>query len=378
MSADRVVLHLDMDAFYASVEQRERPELRGRPVVVGADPQQGEGRGVVAAASYEARKYGIHSAQPIAEAWRNCPGAEFVRPRFDLYRQVSRELMGLVDDAVDVLEPISVDEAYADVADRVDGRHEAAGRLADALRRRVRDELDLTCSVGVGPNKLIAKVASDEDKPDGTTVVEPGAARSFLAPRDVQVLPGVGPETADVLAGGGLDNVRDLANAEPARLEDLLGTWGPRLVERARGVDPRPVDPTHETKSVGAECTFGEDLPPDEARPRLDRIARTATRRLDDEDAQARTVTLKLRLTPFDTYTRQRTLPAPTDDPDVVLRVARQLFDQADPDRRVRLLGVRLADLRAGPRQARLDRWPSAGEPPGDPVWKRDGYVRFA
>lgn len=374
------MLHLDMDAFYASVEQRERPELRGRPVVVGADPRQGEGRGVVAAASYEARKYGVHSAQPISQAWRNCPGAEFVRPRFHLYEEVSREAVAILEDAVDVLEPVSIDEAYADVSRVCGGSIEAGARLADALGRRVRDELDLTCSVGVAPNKLAAKIASDEDKPDGRTVVHRGEVEAFLAPRPADAIPGVGEETREHLAGHGIETVADLAELAPDEAGNLLGSWGPRIVALARGRDERPVDPERERKSVGAERTFPEDRPPARARAELVQVAAEATRRLDSVDEQARTVQVKVRLEPFETFNRQRRLPAPTDEASVVQRVAGELFDRLDPDRRVRLVGVRLADLAGGEvRQARLDRWPVDvhGEAQPTRAWERDGYWRF-
>lgn len=381
VSEQRVVLHLDMDAFYASVEQRERPELRGRPVVVGADPKQGEGRGVVAAASYEARRYGIHSAQPISQAWRNCPGAEFVRPRFELYQRVGRRARALFEDAVDVLEPVSVDEAYADATERTGGSIEAGARLGRAIKRRVRDELDLTCSVGVAENKLAAKIAADEDKPDGLTVVERGEVAAFLAPREVDAIPGVGDKTRALLTQHGVETVADLAAVDPSRAGELLGTWGPRLVARARGRDERPVDPAHERKSVGTERTFPEDRAPDRAREVLTEVAREAVRRLNAEDGQARTLAVKVRLEPFETFTRQRRLEAPTDDAALVEEVALELFDGLDPDRRVRLLGVRLSGLLEGPRrQATLEKWP-AGAPEDvldDPVWERDDYWRFA
>lgn len=380
MTGDRVVLHLDMDAFYAAIEQRERPELAGRPVIVGADPQQGEGRGVVAAASYEARKYGVHSAQPISQAWRNCPGGVYVRPRFDLYEAVSQALMALLEDAVDILEPVSIDEAYADVTDRTGGDVDAGRRLADALRRRVKDQLELTCSIGVASTKLVAKIASDEDKPDGLTVVPPDEVEPFLAPRPADVIPGVGPKTYSALRDRGIETVADLAEAEPDALETALGTWGPRLIELAQGRDPRPVDPTWDRKSIGAERTFAEDLDPEVARQRVPRVAKEATRRLAEEGDQGRTITLKLRVAPFETFTRQRTLPAPTDDPEVVATVVLDLFDQAAPDRDVRLIGVRIADLaKEGPRQATLDRWPAdvLGEDKAPVPWEREGYWRF-
>jgi nucleotidyltransferase/DNA polymerase involved in DNA repair len=378
--AERVVLHLDMDAFYASIEQREDPSLRGKPVIVGADPQQGEGRGVVAAASYEARRYGVHSAQPISQAWRNCPEGVYLRPRFDLYEDESREVFAIVGGAVDVLEPVSIDEAYADVTERVDGDWAAAERLAEALARRIRDERGLTCSIGIGPNKLVAKIAADEDKPDGRTLVEPAEVQAFLAPKPVDVIPGVGPKTRQALEAAGVETVGELAERSAAEMEEAFGAWGPQMVARARGRDERPVTSEHERKSVGVETTFPEDVEPEEARQALADVAAEAARRLADRDLQGRTIALKVRLSPFETFTRQRTLPAPTDRSATIERVAGELFDEAGVDRRVRLLGVRIASLvDDDARQARLDRWPEdrAADRLDEPPWARQGYWRF-
>jgi nucleotidyltransferase/DNA polymerase involved in DNA repair len=369
-----------MDAFYASIEQREDPSLRGEPVIVGADPQQGEGRGVVAAASYEARRYGVHSAQPISRAWRNCPEGVYLRPRFDVYEAESREVFGIVREAVDVLEPVSIDEAYADVTERADGDLGAARQLAEALRRRIEAERSLTCSVGIGPNKLVAKIASEEDKPDGLTLVEPDEVEAFLANKPAEVIPGVGPKTAEALDELGVETVGELAARDPRAMEERFGAWGPRMVRRARGEDERPVRAEHERKSVGVESTFPEDVEPDRAREALDELAAEAADRLQAEGDQGRTIVLKLRLTPFETFTRQRTLPAPTDDPATIREVVTELFDEADVDRRVRLLGVRIASLvDESARQVRLDRWPEdvAADRLDEPAWEREGYWRF-
>jgi nucleotidyltransferase/DNA polymerase involved in DNA repair len=377
---DRVVLHLDMDAFYASIEQREDPSLRGEPVIVGADPEEGEGRGVVAAASYEARAYGVHSAQPITRAWRNCPEGIYLRPRFDVYEAESEQVFAIVENAVDVLEPVSIDEAYADVTDRVDGDWAAARRLAEAIGRRIASERGLTCSIGIGPNKLVAKIAADEDKPDGLTLVRPDEGEAFLAPKPADVIPGVGPKTDDALADMGIETVADLAAREPDEMEARFGAWGPRMVAFARGRDERPVTPERERKSVGAESTFREDVAPGRARQRLGEVAEEAVRRLEAAGGQGRTIAVKVRLRPFETFTRQRTLPAPTDDADVVDRIARDLFDEIDVDRPVRLVGVRIASLvDEEARQVTLDRWPTdvAAEGLGEPAWERDDYWRF-
>lgn len=378
--AERIVLHLDMDAFYASIEQREDPSLQGEPVIVGADPHQGKGRGVVAAASYEARRYGVHSAQPIGRAWRNCPEGVYLRPRFGVYEAESRAVFAIVADAVDVLEPVSIDEAYADVTERVDGDWEAATRLAEAIARRIAAERDLTCSIGIAPNKLVAKIAADEDKPDGLTLVQPGETEAFLGPKPATVIPGVGPKTADALAGIGVETVAELAERDPRAMEQRFGAWGPQMVQRARGVDERPVTAESERKSVGVESTFPEDVEPERAREALGELAAEAARRLQDEGGQGRTIALKVRVAPFETFTRQRTLPAPTDDAATIERVVAELFHEADVDRRVRLLGVRIGRLDGeDPRQVSLDRWPEdvAAEGLDEPAWEQEGYWRF-
>jgi len=279
-----------------------------------------------------------------------------------------------------VLEPVSIDEAYADVTERVDGDWTAAERLAEALARRIRDERGLTCSIGIGPNKLVAKIAADEDKPDGRTLVEAAEVQAFLAPKPVDVIPGVGPKTRQALEAAGVETVGELAERSAAEMEEAFGAWGPQMVERARGRDERPVTSEHERKSVGVETTFPEDVEPEEARQALADVAAEAARRLADRDLQGRTIALKVRLSPFETFTRQRTLPAPTDRSATIERVAGELFDEAGVDRRVRLLGVRIASLvDDDARQARLDRWPEdrAADRLDEPPWARQGYWRF-
>lgn len=359
--AQRVVLHIDMDAFFASVEQRDDPRIRGVPVIVGADPRRGEGRGVVAAASYEAREKGVRSALPISTAWRLCPEGVYLRPRIGHYAAVSREVFALLEGAVDAFEPASIDEAYADVTGRAGGSYEVAARLAGALQRRVRDLFDLSCSIGIGPNKLVAKIASDLDKPAGLTVVEPSQVAGVLGPLPARVIPGVGPKTGEALADAfGVTTVTELAAQGPERLAERFGVWGPEMIRLAQGLDDRPVDPHWEPKSVGAEETFLEDLPAADAPAELAEVANEATGRLRREGDQARTITLKVRLADFETFTRARTLPVPTDDPAVVGRIAQALLAEAQVAAPVRLLGVRLSGLaRGAPRQATLLAWPA-------------------
>lgn len=377
-TGDRVILHVDMDAFYASVEQRDRPELQGKPVIIGADPQKGQGRGVVAAASYEARDYGVRSAMPISRAWRACPNGVYLRPRHGTYSLVSRRVFDLAEEHVDVLEQTSIDEAYADVTRSCQGSSRRAKALAGQLKEAIEDRFELTCSIGIGPNKLVAKIASDLDKPDGLTVVPPDRVAEVLGPLEARVIPGVGPKTYETLKELGLRTVADLAQADPQAMADRFGTWGPKMVTLAQGQDDRPVDPSYDRKSVGAETTFRQDLAPDEARDRLQAVVEEAVDRLQAADDQARTITLKLRTGGFDTSTHARTLQAPTDHVDAILEVVLALYDEAAPDEDIRLLGVRLSSLdKAEHRQASLSEWPAdvlgEAEPPeprGGPLWR--------
>ncbi len=372
MTQQRVVLHLDMDAFYASVEQRERPELQGKPVIIGADPEQGKGRGVVAAASYEARRYGVHSAQPISQAWRQCPEGVYLYPRFPLYREVSGQAFEMLEGSVDILEKVSIDEAYADVTERTGADFETAERLARALQRRVLDEVGLSCSIGVGPNKLVAKVASDLDKPAGLTVVRPEQVEAVLGPLPASVIPGVGPKTYAKLQAMGIETIAQLAQADPEALERRFGVWGPHVIRLAQGRDERPVDPSWDRKSVGAEVTFHDDLAPDQAREQLAGVAQEAAERLAKVGDQARTITLKVRLSDFTTFTRAKTLPVATDDAEVIGHVAEGLWDGEDISEEVRLLGVRLSNLLKGElAQVSLEAWDAIAEGQEEAVRER-------
>lgn len=355
--AGRVVLHIDMDAFYAAVERLDDPSLAGEPVVVGADPEEGEGRGVVATASYEAREHGIHSAQPISRAWERAPDETvWLRPRIGRYQEVGEEIFDEIADRVDVFESASIDEAYADVTERCGGSIEAGAELARDIQDHVRSAYDLTCSIGVGPNKLVAKIASDLDKPDGLTVVDGDEVMEVIGPLDADVIPGVGPKTAAALSETGIETVADLAGADVEAMRDRFGKRGPEMVRRARGEDDRPVDPTWQRKSIGTERTFGEDLDPAQAPDALDDVADEAAARLRSRGLRGRTVTVKIRLADFETFTRSRTVGEPIDDPTAIRRVARRLLDRFGLDDPVRLLGVRISNLdRRGLRQATLD-----------------------
>jgi DNA polymerase-4 len=343
----RKIIHVDMDAFYASVEQRDRPELRGRPVCVGGTPEK---RGVVAACSYEARKFGIHSAMPSSQAYRLCPHATFLRPRFDVYSQVSREIRAIFHTVTDKVEPLSLDEAYLDVSENKLGEP-LAGKLARHLRAEIRRLTGLTASAGVGPCKLVAKIASDVNKPDGMCVVPPDEVADFLAKLPVTRIWGVGPATARRLAELNIKLIADVRNFSAALLEQKLGSYGPALLRLSWGDDTRPVHTSRTPKSRGSETTFQEDIGD------LSSLCETLQSLADDVagevaglELRPRTATLKLRYADFKTITRSRTFESPLslrDDGGLLYRTVRELLfaamDQRDAP--VRLLGVSVSSF---------------------------------
>ncbi len=337
MSAPRAILHVDMDAFYASVEQRDRPDLRGRPVAVGGDPS---GRGVVAAASYEARKFGVRSAIPMSRALRLCPSLVIVRPDFTKYRDVSQQVFDLFRRVTPLVEPMSLDEAYLDVTENV-----WSETLGMAVARRLKDEIraatGLTASAGVAPNKFLAKIASGWQKPDGLTVIAPERVESFLQGLPVDALWGVGPVTAKKLRARGIDKLVDVRAADPQVLREAVGSLADWLEQLARGVDDRPVVSEHEPKSSGSENTYAHDLTDiAEIRAEIDEMARGAAAWLERRTLYARTVTIKVRYSDFTTITRSHT-EAPTRDAENIARRAVSLLDRTEAGRiPVRLLGA--------------------------------------
>ncbi len=345
MRAAPTVLHLDLDAFYASVEQRDKPSLRGKPVVVGGVG----GRGVVATASYEARAFGIRSAMSTAEARGRCPHAAFLSSRFPAYRQASELVMAELRALSPLVEPLSLDEAFVDLAptSQTAGLDEVRA-VAARLRDRVAEVTGgLTASVGAATSKLVAKVASDLDKPDGLVVVQPGTERELLAPLPVRVLPGVGPATETRLRRLGVQSVADLAALPVDELVREVGrASGETLARLARADDDRPIVSERETKSVSVEDTFDTDLTdPALLHALTDRMAARVVQRLHEARLSGRTVTLKVRLHDFTTHTRAATLPGPTDSRRVVCALARRLLDESDTSGGVRLLGVGVSGL---------------------------------
>jgi nucleotidyltransferase/DNA polymerase involved in DNA repair len=337
----RTILHVDMDAFFAAVEQRDRPELRGKPVIVGADPRGGRGRGVVSTASYEARRFGVGSAMPISEAWRRCPHGVYVHPDMAKYSRESDRIMEIFHRFTDLVEPVSIDEAFLDVT----GSARAMGTGEEIARRLKRDILEatrLTASVGVASSKLVAKIASDMRKPDGLVVVPPGEERAFIAPLPVRRLWGVGPKMEESLARLGIVTIGDLASLEAARLERRLGTHGHDLQKLARAEDDRDVVAEGAgAKSLGQEHTYDRDTAdPARLRATLLDLADGVAGRLRAHGLRARTVTLKYRDEDFHTTTHARTLAEGTDSGNALFRVASALFAEVHRGRKVRLLGI--------------------------------------
>src|SRR5262245_20106366 len=356
MPFPRTILHVDMDAFYAAVEQRDRPELRGKPVIVGADPKAGRGRGVVSTASYEARRYGVHSAMPISQAFRLCPHGVYLPVDMAKYVSVSEQVMEILRSVTDRVEPVSIDEAFLDVG----GSRRAFGsgeQIARRLKAAIVEATALTASVGVAASKHVAKVASDLVKPDGLVVVEPGTEAAFLAPLPVRRLWGVGSTMESELAALGVRTIGDLASIDPSRLKRRLGTHGHDLRRLAQGLDQRDVVAVpEEAKSVGREHTFEADK--DDVgtlRRTLLTLADDVARRLRKAGLRARTVTLKYRDETFRTLTRADSLHSATDSAETIFATAWTLFQGVHGSLRVRLLGISTSGFGAG---AQLDLFP--------------------
>ena len=354
------ILHVDMDAFYASVEQRDDPSLQGQPVVVGG----AGGRGVVAAASYEARRFGVHSAMPMVRARRLCPELVVVSNRFDRYREVSQEVMAILADITPLVEPLSLDEAFLDVAGAV-RLFGPPPRIGEHIRDRVRQEVGLPCSVGVGPTKSVAKLLSGEAKPDGLAHWPADEVADRLRALPVAKLWGAGPKTVERLHAFGFHQVGQLADADLRTLQRVVGdALGTQLHQLARGEDPRRVTPEEPARSISAERTFDEDIDdPAELERIVLKLAEIVGRRLRRADTAGRTVTLKVRFASFETVTRSATLPMPTDRTHDLVVIATDLLAALKLERaRVRLLGVGVSNLGDGDgaRQLTLDADPSS------------------
>lgn len=336
---NRKIIHIDMDAFYASVEQRDNPELRGVPVAVGGSP---EGRGgVVAAASYEARKFGIRSAMPSKKAFQLCPDVKFIKPRFDVYKEVSGNIRNIFRRYTDIIEPLSLDEAYLDVTNDKQNIGSAI-TIAENIRAAIKEELQLTASAGISVNKFVAKIASAMKKPDGLTFIGPSKIEEFMDKLPVEKFYGVGKVTAEKMKNLGMFTGADVKRMSEQELSAHFGKVGHFFFQIVRGIDDRPVEAFRETQSVGAEDTFQEDLfEEEELGKEIDRISITVADRLIKHNLKGRTITLKIKYSNFKIITRSRSIHQPVNDVDIISGIAKELMvGTLPPARGIRLLGV--------------------------------------
>ena len=337
----RKIIHIDMDAFYASVEQMDNPELKGKPLAVGGS----EIRGVVSAASYEARKFGVRSAMSGIQAKRNCPDLIFVRPRFDRYKEISKKIRAIFHDYTDLVEPLSLDEAYLDVTQNKKG-NPSATLLAQEIRQRIFDEVGLTASAGISVNKFVAKVASDYNKPNGQKTVNPEEVEDFLEKLDIRKFYGIGKVTADKMYHLGIFTGKDLKSKTSEFLEEHFSKSGLYFYNIVRGIHNSQVKPNRTAKSVAAEHTFNENLTSEIFMiAKLERIASELENRLKKYNISGKTVTLKIKYSDFTTQTRSKTLPYFISDKGLLLETAKELLFQERMKESVRLLGISLNNL---------------------------------
>jgi len=340
----RIILHLDMDSFYASVEVQRRPELAGKPVVIGADPKQGKGRGVVSTCSYEARAFGIRSAMPISQAYVLCPHAIFLSPDFPAYVQASAAVMGLLRSHGFLMEQVSIDEAFLDISAL--GAFSRAQSLAEEIRASVRHHLGLSCSIGIAPSRAVAKIASDFKKPDGLTIVTPKALRDFLAPLPVRKIPGVGKKAEGLLFEMGIRTIGDLARQD---IQNLIGRFGRSAIalhQLAHGIDESGVIDDQEIKSISRETTFDADTDDVEVLvSTLDLLIRGVCENLAEEQLRFKTLTLKIRYPGFITRSRSRSLSHFSGDAAVARSLVHALFREEYDGRKIRLIGIRLSSF---------------------------------
>ena len=342
----RIVAHIDLDAFFAAVEQRDHPALKGKPVVVGADPKKGKGRGVVSTCSYEARRYGIHSAMPISQAYRRCPHAVFLPVDFAKYRTASQQVFKILYDFTPDIEPISIDEAFFDITGSFH-LHQTPYQLGVDLKERIQKEVGLTASIGIAPVKMVAKIASNHCKPDGLLEIKEGKVLDFLWPLPIEKLWGVGPKTQEALNRMGIRLIGDLAKTDAHFLELKFGETGTHLFHLANGIDPRRVEAHDETKSVSHEHTFDVDTDDVE---RIEKIvlflSEKLSFRLRQADLKGKTLTVKIRLSGFKTYTRAFTFPERTNHTDRIYQKSKTIFTEFyKPGMKIRLIGVRLSNF---------------------------------
>jgi DNA polymerase IV (DinB-like DNA polymerase) len=349
-------MHADLDAFYAAVEEKNNPEYTGKPIVVGADPKSGEGRGVVSTCNYKAREYGIHSAMPISRAWKLCPEAIYLPVNMSLYAQVSKRIMSILRSYADKFEQVSIDEAFLDVSQRTKNL-DGAEKLAKKIKEEIKKKEGLTLSIGIGPNKLIAKIASDFRKPDGLIVIEEKNAKDFLAPLEVSKIRGIGPKTKNRLNNIGIITIGDLASYSVNKLVAELGSWGVEFHRIAQGIDNSEVLEEREPKSFSREHTFEHDVSDAGlVNSTIDQLCEDLLTEVNYYDYFFKTVTIKIRYEDFETFTRAKSLSLSTNKKEVLKKVARKLVEPfLHSLKKVRLIGVKVSNLSSYEDQKILD-----------------------
>jgi DNA polymerase IV (DinB-like DNA polymerase) len=340
---ERIILHLDMDYFFAQIEERENPQFKGKPVVVGADPKGGKGRGVVSTANYEARKYGIKSGMPISKAWQLCPNAIFLPVNIELYQKVSDEIMGIVKKYSPIYEIVSLDEAYLDISFCKNWKE--AENLGKKLKKEIFEKEKLTCTVGIGPNKTVAKLAAEKAKPNGLKVVRPKEVEKFLDPLDIDDLPGIGPKTAEKLRKIGINKISELKKLSKEKLKEMFGKIGERIWERARGIDEELVSPEEVIKSIGRQITLEKDT----RNPKLifgtfEKLIKEVYDELIENNFSFRTITVICRYRGFETHTKSRTLKEPSEDFEILKKESKKLLLKffLESKKPIRLIGLRV------------------------------------
>jgi DNA polymerase IV (DinB-like DNA polymerase) len=353
--SEKIIFHLDMDHFYAAVEEKFRPELKGKPVIVGADPKEGKGRGVVSTSNYEARKFGVRSGMPISRAWKLCPKGVYLPVNMELYVRISSEIMNTARKYAEKFEQWGIDEAFLDVTSRVRGYAEAEA-LARQIKKEIFQREGLTCSIGISHNKLVAKIASDMQKPDGLTIVNEEDTEKFLAPLPVRKLLWVGRKTEQVLDGMGIKTIGDLAHYDPVVITEAFGVMGTQFHLMAHGVDRSEVEERGKIKSIGRDVTFQEDTDNFEfVLKALGELAEDVHREVSGQRFCFKTVTIRIRYENFETHTHGRTLPFLTDRLLDLRKTARELMQPYfKPERKIRLVGVRVSGIVSGFEQKKL------------------------
>jgi DNA polymerase IV (DinB-like DNA polymerase) len=352
----RIILHVDMDHFFTAIEERMHPEYRGKPVIVGADPKEGKGRGVVSTCNYEARKYGVRSGMPISRAWKLCPNAIYLPVNYELYTKVSERIMAILRKYADKFESWGIDEAFLDVTTRVKDYAEAEA-LARQIKKEILEKEGLTCSIGIGPNKLVAKIASDHQKPDGLTVVTEEEAEKFLAPLPVRKLLWVGRKTEQKLRAMGIKTIGDLARHDPTVLAETFGVIGTQLYLMAHGIDKSEVEEQRQIKSISRDITFEEDTSDfNLVLDTLEKLAEEVHNDLMRQQLYFKTVTVRVRYENFETHTHSKTLPFMTNRLQDLKKTAKELIqDYLKPERKIRLIGVRVSNFISAEKQKTLD-----------------------